>query len=167
MPGLGVTEAGFDGKVGWTVSPLTGPVLLEGDALKQLRATGPTTSMLAIENFVGLALGGRELIDSRAVDAVFGASANGDSATYYFDVGTGLLAALRTHRSGGLLVDSAAMILFADYKRMAGTLMPTKVTVRIPGRELVVHTIHMDHDPIDSAKFAAPEALRPMVKRAP
>ena len=34
MPVLGSSETGYDGKICWSVSPMTGPVLLEGAPLK-------------------------------------------------------------------------------------------------------------------------------------
>ena len=33
LPGIGDIEEGFDGTVGWSVSPLTGPTLLDGKQL--------------------------------------------------------------------------------------------------------------------------------------
>ena len=35
LPGIGDIEEGFDGTVGWSISPLTGPMLLEGKQLEQ------------------------------------------------------------------------------------------------------------------------------------
>jgi hypothetical protein len=157
MPGLGTTEAGFDGKIGWTVTPMTGPVLLDGEPLSQLKAQGP--SLLAIEQFVRLALVGRDSIDDRAVNAVLATSANGDSATYYFDATSGLLAAMRTHRANGKPIDGATTIVFADYQRLEGRMFATKLSMRLPGHELVIRTVHLDHDPFDSAKFAPPSVL--------
>ena len=36
MQGAGTVEVGYNGTVGWTTSPFTGPVLLEGEPLKEL-----------------------------------------------------------------------------------------------------------------------------------
>ena len=37
LPGIGDMEEGFDGTVGWSLSPLTGPTLLDGKQLEQRR----------------------------------------------------------------------------------------------------------------------------------
>ncbi len=37
LPGIGDIEEGFDGTVGWSLSPLTGPTLLDGKQLEQRR----------------------------------------------------------------------------------------------------------------------------------
>ena len=34
LPGIGDMEEGFDGTVGWSLSPLTGPTLLDGKQLE-------------------------------------------------------------------------------------------------------------------------------------
>ena len=37
LPGIGTVEEGFDGTVAWTMSPLTGPALIDGKQLEQRR----------------------------------------------------------------------------------------------------------------------------------
>jgi len=165
IPGFGTIRTGFDGKIGWSLVPRTGATLLEGDQLTQFRATGDNTSKLAIGNFVALASVGRDTLDGRVVDAVFGVSANGDSVTYYVDIESGLLAGLRARRAGGQVADTGTVMLFADYERLSGSLVATRITTRVSGRELVLRTIQFDHDAIDAAIFTVPKVVQAMLKR--
>jgi hypothetical protein len=166
-PALGTTEAGYDGKIGWSMSPLTGPMLLEGEPLNQLKATTGSPVHVSADDFVELKFVGREALEGRAVNAVLAVGANGDAATYYFDVESGLLAGYRPRTTDGQPADTTNMMLFGDYKRFSGTLQPTKLTVRAPGYDIVTRVLHVDQDSIDAAKFAPPAAVRALGKAAP
>jgi hypothetical protein len=168
MPGIGTNEAGYDGKIGWSVSPMTGAVPLIGAPLQQLKVSIRfNAAQVADSNYTRLLKLPRDSIDGRAVNPVLTVAANRDSATYYFDAQSGLLSAMRVFRAGGQPSDSATLMLFGDYRKVDGALMPTKLTVRVRRREIVTQTTVYDHAPIDSAKFIAPAALRELANRPP
>ena len=77
-----------------------------------LRPIAVMPDQLAYLNFVSLTSLGRDTIDGRVVDAVFAATTTGDSITYYLDVESGLLAAMRARRANGQVVDSGTIMLF-------------------------------------------------------
>jgi len=166
-PALGTTEAGYDGKIGWSMSPHTGPIVLEGEPLNQLKATTGSPLHVIDEDFVELKIVGREALEGRAVNAVWALAANRDASTYYFDVESGLLAGYRPRTTDGQPTDTTNMMLFGDYKRFYGTLQPTKLTVRAPGYDIVTRVLHVDQDSIDAAKFAPPAAVRELAKKIP
>lgn len=116
MPGIGTIESGFDGKVGWSNSTMTGPVLLEGKALDALRTTTgvPTPSRPAKSTMAG-----RRNIDGRPVIALR-VVADTLEAIQYFDVESGLMVAVGSART--LAGSDSGLMIFADYRKMDGIL---------------------------------------------
>ncbi len=44
LGGIGEILEGFDGTIGWSLSPMTGPMLLEGKELEEKRSTPTSTA---------------------------------------------------------------------------------------------------------------------------
>ena len=172
MPGIGSSKTGYDGKVGWSESPGTGAILLEGEPLKALiagiapmgsfAAASPAASVPGAHIYAV----GRETVDGRAANAFL--NVNGaDSSIIYFDAQSGLMSGMRVIRSGGQHLDTTMLMLFGDYKSLDGSMLPLKTTIRARGREFVTRIVEFDHKRINSAKFALPPAVRELVKRTP
>jgi hypothetical protein len=167
VPGMRPTRTGYDGKVGWSISPLTGIVILEGEPLDSLRALSAVQTQHTIDKTFSLSSLGPDTIAGRRVNAVLVVRAKRDTLTFFFDDESGLMAGMRVLRQGGQAADSPALMLFSDYKRLDGVFMPTKLTVRFRGRDVVTETVHFDTRPIHDSTFALPAAVRAVLARRP
>jgi hypothetical protein len=85
---------------------------------------------------------------------------NGDSAVTYFDAESGLMAGMRAIRHAGQPGDTAALLVFGDYMKIDGTMLPMKHTIFARDQQIVTRTVEYDHKKIDQAKFALPPAVR-------
>ena len=93
LPGIGDIEEGFDGKVGWSLSPMTGPTLLEGkqleerafdaDFYEELKAAERYSSMTTVE---------RTTFEGRPVYKVRLVKKTGGEDIEFYDIETGLKA---------------------------------------------------------------------------
>jgi hypothetical protein len=167
IPRLGKTVVGYNGAVAWTDSPLTGPVLLEGEQLKQFQKQTNVQSPTDL-GFKTLSAGKRTTIEGKRVVPVSHSDSGGNSGTLYFDVATGLLHASRTSIGEGAHGDSTMLMVFGDYKRFDGILTSTTMTIRTPaGHNIVTRTALVDHLVIDTSRFTPPPAVLSLTAKSP
>jgi hypothetical protein len=167
MPGLGETQIGYNGSIGWTISPMTGPVLLEGEQLKeiekQLKPQSPSQA-----TFKKLSAGARTVVEGKNVVPVDFADDQGNAGTIYFDLATSLAHATKYTVVAGTPVEHSMLIVLGDYKRFDGVLTPTTLTMKTPeGMSMVTRTTHLDHAVIDTAKFTPPASVLSLIAKRP
>lgn len=161
MPGIGVTEMGFDGKTAWSNSALTGPTIHD-EVPKQLADMADLTTPPLSGTRVSYV--GRRQIGARTFDAVRAVFADGQVATHYFDVETGLMAGLDSE--GTPPPPSGRMTMsFEDYKRFGGILQSTKMTILVQGQEVVMRTLLVGQGRIDDKIFELPAAVRQLLDK--
>ena len=153
---FGTMEMGFDGRKAWSNSAATGPKIhdeVPGN-LNELGNIGKLPFAGARITYVG-----RREIGDRAFDAIRAILPNNQVGIFYFDEKTGLMSGMDP--DGAPAPPAGRMtVAFDDYQRFGRVLQPTKVTTLAPGQELVVRTISVSHDPIDSRMFEPPPAVR-------
>jgi hypothetical protein len=164
MDGGATMEVGYNGTVGWTTSPITGPVLLEGEALKALAAIAEGRTPVEAK-FKALAVGPRSVVEGREVVAVHFEPEEGSAGILYFDTKTGLLHAMSQRVNDAPAPEYTTWTVFSDYKRFDGEMMALTTTFKGPGQTLVSRTIHVDHMPIDTAHFTSPPTVNALNKR--
>jgi hypothetical protein len=91
----------------------------------------------------------------------------GDSAITYFDAQTGLIAGMRAIRHAGQTADSSTFMLFGDYKRIDGAMIPMKHTIFVRDQQIVTRIVEYDHKRIDPARFVLPPAIRGLMALPP
>ena len=160
---FGVMEMGFDGRQAWSNSAATGPKIhdeVPGN-LNELGNIGKLPFAGARITYVG-----RREIGDRAFDAIRAILPNNQVGIFYFDEKTGLMSGMDP--DGAPAPPAGRMtVAFDDYQRFGRVLQPTKVTTLAPGQELVVRTISVSHDLIDSKMFEPPPAVRRLVNKQP
>ncbi len=52
IPGIGTVRTGYDGEVGWTIHPATGPMVMEGRQLDQIRQQADFIGVLHPERYI-------------------------------------------------------------------------------------------------------------------
>jgi outer membrane lipoprotein-sorting protein len=91
VPGFGKIEEGFDGKIGWTIDPSTGPSLVTGKALLERGDEAWFDAPLHTPDFVKeMTVAGRETFDKRPAYRLKIKLASGIEQEELFDVETGL-----------------------------------------------------------------------------
>jgi len=164
LGGIGSIEEGFDGKVGWSLSPLTGPTLVQGKELEQkrfdsdfhadLHSDGRYESMTTMEK---IEFEGRSCYKLRLVRR-----AGGEEFEFY-DVETGLKAGGITTRESPMGPITGTMIE-TDYKKFGSLRVPTTLKQTSMGMQLVITLTSIDYDQVDPATFDAPAAIKALLK---
>lgn len=163
MPGVGDMEMGFDGKIAWSNSAATGPMV--HDEVPQELTGAVNLTALPLEG-LKVTYVGRRQIGGRTYDAVRAIMPDSESVTHYFDVATGLLAGMDPDGAPPPPPNRMTMT-FEDYKRFGGVMQATKVTTLAVGQEMVMRTVSVSHAPFDSKIFDPPHSVRQLRDKPP
>ena len=157
LPGFGSTETAYDGTIGWSVSEVTGAAILSGKQLDQLRASADLLVPLHA-NVRSMASLCRKSI------AIAVVSDSGDAYTEFYDIESHLLVGM-DHRIATPGGDVPTTTILADYRHFGDLLLPTTITQRLPGGQVMVTRIAgIDQRPIDKRLFIPPESVRRLIK---
>ncbi len=164
LGGIGDVFEGFDGTHGWSVSPMTGPMLTQGKELEEkkfdadfysdLHAEGRYASMKTVE---------KTTFESRPCYKVSLVKKNGSEDFDFFDVETGLKAgALGTRESqmGPMAVTQA----HSDYKKFGDLLVPTTMKQTAMGVEQVLKITAIEFDNVPPSMFDLPKQIKALIK---
>jgi hypothetical protein len=164
LPGLGEIVEGYNGQHAWTMSPMTGPMLLEGKQLEdkrfdsdyynELHAEGRYQSMTTIE---------RADFDGRPCYKVRLVRKNGSEDFEFYDVETGL-------RAGRILTRETPMGTFTgttvetDYKKFGNLLLPTTIKNTIMGIQQLITVDTVEYDNVPASAFEPPAEIKALIK---
>jgi hypothetical protein len=151
----------YDGRDAWVVLPLTvtGEYQLTGSAAEGGKLDGELAFPGNIKSFFNTwRVSYPANIDGKEVNVVQGSGPLGFLATFYFDKQTGLLTRMVRYATSAV-GRVPTQIDFADYRPVAGVMMPFKRTYGwVSGREEYTLTDITPNVPVDDAKFVKPPA---------
>jgi hypothetical protein len=167
VPGIGRIENGYDGSVGWTISPITGPELLSGKELSEAADDAWFDATLydgahirelttqAIQDF-----------DGHQAYKVKVVRVSGNEETEYFDVASGfqiVSEAVRTTPNGPI----ATTNVLRDYRKFGPLFQATTFIQRAMGFEQVVTISSCEYDTVPDSAFDPPAEIKALGKPAP
>src|SRR5687768_849038 len=138
LGGVGEVLEGFDGTHGWSISPMTGPMLLEGKQLEEkrfdsefhseLRSNARYQSLTTLEQ---VDFEGRRCYKLRLVRKT------GGEDIEFYDAATGLKAGSITTRETQMGTVTSTTVE-TDYKKFGNLLQPTMVKSQVGGLQQVI-----------------------------
>ena len=162
--GIGDIEEGFNGTVGWSLSAITGPALLEGKQLEQRRFDSDFfgelhddaryESMTTVEE---TEFEGRSCYKLRLVRK------GGGEDFEFYDVKTGLKAgsiSTRTIPMG----DVTSTTVESDYRRFGNVLTATSITLTGMGMQQLLKLNAVEIDSVDPSVFEPPAPIKALLK---
>jgi hypothetical protein len=164
IPGLGDIEEGFDGTKGWSLSPMTGPMLLEGKQLEEKKFDADFYSDLHDEGrYASMTTVEQTEFDGRPCYKLKLVRKNGSEDFEFYDVKTGLKAGRMGTRETpmGTLTGTAVE---SDYKKFGKLLIPTIVKNTIMGVQQVITIETVEFDNVSAATFEPPAEIKALVK---
>jgi hypothetical protein len=163
IPGIGVIEQGFNGKVGWTLNPLAGPELLDGRELREAQDDAWFDRLLYEPDRVkSLTTVERLQFDGRPAYKVKVVLQSGTEAFDYFDVETGLQIGTEAERATpqGVLQTTT---VFKEHRQFGPIKQPSSFVQRAIGLEQVVTVASVEYDKVTDSAFAVPPAIAALV----
>ena len=161
-PGMGVTRQGYDGAVGWILSPSLGNLVLEGALLESVKEEADFHADLdAIDDYTSMQTDARvgfHGFDCYRVSAVKPAGA---VVMFYFEADSGLIRgreAMQETAAGPL----DAITVMEEYREVDGVLLATRITSIYPtqGIEQEMEFEEITLDTLERADFEIPAEIR-------
>lgn len=138
IPGIGRVLSGVKDGVAWELTDLMGARVKSGiERAEALREARFNSYAVWRDLYTKVETTGEEAVDGEDCYKVVMTPAEGSAETLYLSKKTGLgikLTVTATTQMG----DLPAEMRFADYKRFGGVLMPTRITEKSAGQEIVI-----------------------------
>jgi hypothetical protein len=164
LPGVGEIEEGFDGTVAWSLSPLTGPTLLDGKQLEQKKFDADFYEDLKpSERFTSMTTVEKTTFEGRPVYKIRLVNKNGDEDFEFYDVETGLKAGGITTRDSPMGAVQATLAL-TDYKKFGGLMHPSTSKISVMNTQMVMSITTVEYDTVDASVFAIPAQIKALMK---
>jgi hypothetical protein len=168
VAGMGEIVTAYNGTAGWSINPMQGPRVLEGQELAQLRDDASFESMLrsgpsirSVETVEQGEMGGQPCYKVKVTYA------SGRQVMDCYGTETGLLVGSVTKQESPMGVVEVTTLV-GDYKDFGGLKSATSMRQRMMGQEQVMTLTNIEYDrPEDAAAFDPPPAIRTMLKSAP
>lgn len=165
MAGVGQITTGFDGKVGWMSSPLTGPMLLPEKSVEQMAAQADfdhalhrpedykSMEVLGVEEFAGEPCYKLKLVHR-----------TGFETTEYFSKKSGLQKGFESNQESPFGPVNVTTVV-AEYKKFDGILMPSKVVQKMSGMEQTLTIDEMEFNTVAASEFEVPEEVKALIAK--
>jgi hypothetical protein len=163
VPALGRIENGYNGKIGWSTSPMTGPELLSGAQLSETADDAWFDGPLHAEGHVReLTTLTRMQFDGRDTFQVKVVFASGNEQMEYFDAATGFQIGTEASRATPKGVVPTVNIL-RDYRNFGALMQPTTVVLRALGFEQIMTVTAFEYNTVRDSEFDAPASVKALV----
>jgi hypothetical protein len=165
VAGIGRIENGYDGKAGWSISPIAGPELLTGRQLTEAADDawfdGPLHASDHVRELTTVA---RTDFDGQPAYRVKVVFTSGNEQTEYYDINTGLQIgseATRTTPQGAIPTTN----ILRNYQKFGPLLQATTVVQRALGFEQVVTITSCEYDTVADSTFDPPAEVRALMRQ--
>lgn len=164
LAGVGKIESGYNGKIGWSIDPMSGPALMTGRELQELSDDANFESVVyaesAIKEFTPV---GREPFERLPAIKVKVVLKSGTEQFEFFDATTGLLLGFEGTRATPMGVVPTTEVL-GDYKSFGVVKVPTTVKQRALGFETKTTLTDVVFDKVPPEAFDLPPAIKALIK---
>ena len=165
IPGVGEVSEGFDGTHGWSVSPMTGPMLSSGVELEERKHASDFDAELRDESrYEYLKTVEKTTFEGRPVYKIALKRKGGTTEDIeYYDVDTGLKAGTEATRNSPMGAINVVSVQ-TDYKKFGALMFPTTIKQKMMGVEQIMTLTSIEYDVVDPAAFEPPAAVKALIK---
>lgn len=164
LEGVGKIESGYDGKVGWTIDPISGPAVLSGRELTEMADDSAFDALLYGPEFIKeFQPVGRENFGPTPAIKVKVVLKSGTEQFEYFDVATGVVLGFEGTRATPMGNVPTTEIL-SNYKSFGKVKLPTTIRQRALGFETEISIADVEFDTVPADAFDLPPVIRALIK---
>ncbi|HTG43727.1 MAG TPA: hypothetical protein VK633_04270 [Verrucomicrobiae bacterium] len=165
IPGIGDLVSGFNGEVGWMTTALTGPMLLEGAMLDEVRTQADFDHALHDPaDYKVIEVLGAEEFNGENCYKVKLVHRSGFVSTEYFSKKSGLqLGFIATQQTP--LGPVSGTTIVSDYRNFGDLYMPAQMAQKASGIETVMTIKEMEFDQVDPSVFDVPTEVKTLLQQ--
>jgi hypothetical protein len=164
IPGVGEVIQGFDGQRGWSINPMTGPMLQQGKELEQAKLDADFYSELRdSKSYKSITTVEKTTFEGHPSYKVSLLRNDGTEDFDFYDTDTGLrVGSVQTRESPMGTITSTNVE--GDYKKFGNLLQPTSLTAKVMGVEQKITVSTIEYDTVPPSAFEAPAAIKALIK---
>ena len=164
LDGIGMLRTGFDGEVAWSLNPMEGPRLLEGDEREEILRDADLRGVLNYDQYYEkMEVAGITDFEGRESYELRLRTESGHEATEYYEVETGLAIGRRAEVETGMGRVPTTQV-FEEYEEVEGVKIPMRLETRLVNIRQIMTIEEVSHEPIDDEVYALPDAIRRLVE---
>ena len=166
IAGIGDSVEGFDGKTAWTNSPMTGPMLITGDQLKQRMNDADFNTMLnPSSRYTAMKTIEKTTFDGKEVYKLsMTRKEGGENDIDFYDVATGLKAGTTGTRKTQMGPITSTQTV-KEYKKFGDLLQPTVIAQSAMGVELTITFKTYEYDTVQPSVFEPPAPIKALLEK--
>jgi hypothetical protein len=165
IAGIGKVENAYDGTIGWSVNPISGPEVFKDKQLVEASEDAWFDAPLHTPDRVrSMEVIGRAQFDGRETYKLKVVFPSGNEQFEYFDVASGLQAGsemTRTLPQGPVPTTNFTR----DYKKFGNLMQATTIVQRALGLDQVVTISSIEYDTVPDSVFDIPADVKPLLSR--
>jgi hypothetical protein len=164
VQGIGAIESGSDGKIAWSIDPMSGPTLMNGKALNEAVAEAQFDAVLWGPEFVKTATTQEKTtFGSRPAYKLHVVTTYGTEETVYIDAET--FYQLGVERVSETPMGPLPTTMSAgDFKKFGALTMPTTMVQAAMGFEQVIRITSYEYNNVPASAFEPPPAVKALIK---
>jgi zinc protease len=164
IPGVGEVTTGYDGEHGWTVNPMTGPMLQQGKELEQARFEADFYGELRDpKKYKSITTLEKTTFEGRPCYKLSLVHLDGTEDFEFYDAETAL-------RAGGVSTRETPMgsvtstTAEGEYKKFGNVLQATTLALKAMGVEQKITVTTVEYDNVAATVFEPPAAVKALMK---
>jgi hypothetical protein len=164
LGGVGDVQEGFDGTIGWSISAITGPSVLEGKQLEQKKFDSDFYAELhADDRYQSITTVEKTTFEGRPCYKLRLVPRGGGEDFEFYDVETRLKAGSIATRET-VMGTVTGTTVESDYRRFGNLLHPTTIKQTAMGVQQVMTITAVEYDNVDPSIFELPQAIKALLK---
>lgn len=163
VSGIGEIVDGYDGRIGWSINPMTGPSLKTGKELEQTKLDADFYSELRDPKRYTMKTIEKTIFDGRDCYKVSVKRADGTEDFDFYDVATGLRAGsvnTRETQMGQMVISNVE----SGYKKFGPLTQATVLTQKMMNVEQKITIDTVEYDTVDPSIFQPPASIKALIK---
>jgi hypothetical protein len=164
LAGVGDVHEGFDGTTAWTLSPMSGPMVLEGKQLDEKRFDADYYAELHDDRrYESMTTVEQATFEGRPCYKLRLVRKGGGEDIEYYDVETGLKAGSHTTRETPMGTVTGTTVE-TGYRRFGNILQPSTIRQTVMGLQQVITLSSIEYDTVPDSAFELPVPIKALVK---
>ena len=166
LGGMGEMKQVYDGKVGWTINPMTGTALMTDDEVALLKRSGFKSMLNPEENYKTFDVTGSEQVDGKDTYVVKTVSHEGQEATSYVDKTTNLPVQIKMVMKNPQMGEIPMTMKITEYKDFNGLTLPKTMTQEVMSQTitLTIDDVQQNVEP-PAGSFDQPEDVKKLLEK--
>ena len=164
IQGIGAADQGSDGKIAWSVDPMSGPSLLTGKALADAKSEALFDGQLFGADYVKDATTlEKSKFGDRLAYKIKLVTTFGSERTLYLDAESYLVIGAESisETPMGAMPTSTRN---GDYKKFGPLMQPTTMVQTAMGFDQIIRVTSVEYDAVPAAAFDVPAAVKALIK---